>query len=116
MDLMILARQLTMTALIEVHGMDTLLKVRSMVGFPQEQYSLLGINNRDLTTMQVDINTTGRLAEMVDNKRGIVAESGIKTRADVEKLILVGVSAVLIGQSLCESESIENRFKELFGV
>ncbi|MHC4754792.1 MAG: indole-3-glycerol phosphate synthase TrpC, partial [Planctomycetota bacterium] len=44
----------------------------------------------------------------------IVAESGIKTRADVEKLISNGINAVLIGQTLCESEVIEDKFKELF--
>ena len=61
MDLLILANQLTLTALIEVHNADSLLAVRSMAGFPQEHYSVIGINNRDLTTMQVDINNTGRL-------------------------------------------------------
>jgi indole-3-glycerol phosphate synthase len=114
MDLMILARQLTMTTLVEVHGLDTLLKVRSMVGFPQKQYSVLGINNRNLATMQVDIYTTSRLAEMVENKKHLIAESGIKTRADVEKLISVGIGGVLIGQTLCESPDITEKFNELF--
>ena len=115
MDLMILARQLTMTALVEVHGLDTLLKVRSMVGFPQKQYSVLGINNRNLNTMKVDINNTARLAEMVDDKKHIVAESGIRTRADVEKLISIGVGGVLIGQTLCENDDISQKFNQLFG-
>ena len=114
-DFMILARQLTLTALVEVHSLDTLLAVRSMVGFPQTGYSVLGVNNRDLTTMEVDINTTSRLAEMVDNKKELIAESGIKTRADVEKLIKVGVGGVLIGQTLCQSSNIAEKFKELFG-
>ena len=114
MDLLILANELTLTALIEVHGVDTLLQMRSMVGFPQKNYSVLGVNNRDLTTMTVDINNTARLAELVDNKRELIAESGIKTRADVEKLIAIGVGGVLIGQTLCESESIELKFNELF--
>jgi indole-3-glycerol phosphate synthase len=114
MDLLILANELTLTALIEVHGADTLLQMRSMVGFPQKNYSVLGINNRDLTTMTVDINNTARLAELVDNKRELIAESGIKTRTDVEKLIAVGVGGVLIGQTLCESECIEGEFYKLF--
>lgn len=115
MDLLILANQLTLTALIEVHDADSLLALRSVIGFPQEHYSVLGINNRDLTTMTVDINTTSRLADMVENKKQLVSESGIKTRADVEKLIEIGVGAVLIGQTLCQSESIQDKFKELFG-
>ncbi len=114
MDLLILANELTLTALIEVHGADSLLQMRSLVGFPQKNYSVLGINNRDLTTMQVDINNTARLAELVDNRKELIAESGVKTRADVEKLIAVGVGGVLIGQTLCESERIEDKFNELF--
>ena len=115
MDMMIAAAELTLTVLLEVHRADTLLAVRSMIGFPKKGYSVLGINNRNLTTMQVDLNTTSRLAELVDDKNELVAESGIKTRADVEKLKSVGISAVLTGQTLCESPSIEDKFKELFG-
>jgi indole-3-glycerol phosphate synthase len=115
MDLMIAAAELTLTVLLEVHQADTLLNVRSLTGFPRKGYSILGINNRDLTTMQVDLNTTSRLAELLDNTNELVAESGIKTRADVEKLMRVGVRAVLVGQTLCESPDIERRFTELFG-
>ena len=115
MDLMIAAAELTLTVLLEVHQADTLLNVRSLTGFPRKGYSILGINNRDLTTMQVDLNTTSRLAELLDNTNELVAESGIKTRTDVEKLMRVGVRAVLIGQTLCESPDIERRFTELFG-
>jgi len=113
-DLMIAAAELTLTVLLEVHDADSLLAVRSMVGFPKKGYSVLGINNRDLTTMKVDLNTTSRLAGLLDNKIELVAESGIKTRADVEKLKAAGVSAVLIGQTLCESGDIKAKFQELF--
>ena len=113
-DLMIAAAELTLTVLLEVHDADSLLAVRSMVGFPKKGYSVLGINNRDLATMKVDLNTTSRLAGLLDNKVELVAESGIKTRQDVEKLKAAGVSAVLVGQTLCESADITARFKELF--
>ncbi len=114
-DLMILAAELTLTVLLEVHDVDILLKVRSLIGFPKKGYSVLGINNRNLTTMAVDLNTTSRLAALVDNTSELVAESGIKTKDDVEKLIRLGVRAVLIGQTLCETEDIEEKFTELFG-
>ncbi len=114
-DLMILASQLTLTVLLEVHDADSLLAVRSMMDFPKKHYSVLGINNRDLTTMKVDLNTTVRLADMVEDRTHLVAESGIKTRDDVEKLISIGVGAVLIGQTLCENDDIEKKFGELFG-
>ena len=116
MDLMILARELTLTSLIEVHDVDLLLQLRSLAGFPQKGYSLLGINNRDLTTMKVDFNTTSRLAEFIDDRSELVAESGIKTRENVDKLKEVGVGAVLIGETLCKSKSIEDKFEELFAV
>jgi indole-3-glycerol phosphate synthase len=115
MDLMIAAAELTLTVLLEVHRADTLLAFRSVVGFPKKGYSVLGINNRDLDTMAVDLNTTSRLAGLLDNKDELVAESGIKTRADVEKLKKVGVKAVLVGQVLCEHLDIEEKFRELFG-
>ena len=115
MDMMIAAAELTLTVLLEVHHADTLLKVRSLIGFPKKGYSVLGINNRDLTTMQVDLNTTSRLAGLLDNNDELVAESGVKTRADVEKLIAVGVKAVLIGQTFCAHPDIEEKFAELFG-
>ena len=113
-DLMIAAAELTLTVLLEIHDADSLLGVRSMIGFPRKGYSVLGINNRDLATMQVDLNTTLRLADLLDNKVDLVAESGIRTRADVEKLKKAGIGAVLIGQTLCESDDIAAKFRELF--
>jgi indole-3-glycerol phosphate synthase len=115
MDLLILATQLTLTVLIEVHELDTLMRLRSLVGFPVKHYSLLGINNRDLGTMTVDLGTTSRLAEFVDDRRELVSESGIRTRADVEKLTNIGIGALLIGETLCRSASITAKFEELFG-
>ena len=114
MDLVIAANELTLTVLLEVHDADYLLKVRSMLDFPQKHYTVMGINNRNLNTMKVDINTTSRLSDLVENKRELVAESGIKTRQDVEKLIGLGVGAVLIGETLCASPDIKSKFLELF--
>jgi indole-3-glycerol phosphate synthase len=115
MDMMIAAAELTLTVLLEVHQADSLLAVRSLIGFPKKGYSILGINNRDLTTMEVDINNVGRLADLLENTDELVAESGIKTRSDVEKMIAFSVKAILIGQILCQSPNIEDKFKELFG-
>jgi indole-3-glycerol phosphate synthase len=115
MDLMIAAGELSLTVILEVHQADTLLRVRSLIGFPKKGYSVLGINNRDLGTMQVDLNTTSRLAGFLENRKELVAESGIKTRDDVKKMISVGVKAILIGQILCQSPDIEEKFVELFG-
>jgi indole-3-glycerol phosphate synthase len=115
MDLMIAAGELGLTVLLEVHEADTLLTVRSLIGFPKKGYSVLGINNRDLTTMRVDIRTTLRLADLLDDTSELVSESGVRTRDDVRKLRSAGVKAVLIGQTLCEHPNIEEKFAELFG-
>jgi indole-3-glycerol phosphate synthase len=114
-DLMIAAAELGLTALLEVHQADTLLAVRSLIGFPKKGYSILGINNRDLMTMKVDIGTTARLAGFLEEGGELVSESGVKTRDDVRKLTSIGVRAVLIGQTLCEHPDIEEKFVELFG-
>jgi indole-3-glycerol phosphate synthase len=114
-DLMICAAELTLSVLLEVHDAESLLRVRSLIDFPKAHYSVIGINNRNLATMQVDINTTARLAELAGDVKGLVAESGIKTKEDVEKIKKSGATAILIGETLCKSESIEEKFKELFG-
>jgi indole-3-glycerol phosphate synthase len=114
-DLMIAAAELGLTVLLEVHEADTLLAVRSLIGFPKKGYSVLGINNRDLTTMNVDIRTTGRLSSLLDDGCELVSESGIKTRDDVRKLRSLGIRAVLVGQTLCAHPNIEEKFRELFG-
>ena len=82
MDLLILANELTLTVLIEAHSADSLLQIRSLVGFPQKHYSLLGINNRDLTTMQVDINNTLRLADPPGHRGRVGGPDAVRKRAD----------------------------------
>jgi len=104
-DLMILARELQLTTLIEAHDVDNLLAVLPHVGFPDRSYGLLGINNRDLSTMKVDLNHTTRLAAMVEDTSTLVSESGIRTHADLVKLRRVGVRIVLVGESLMREDS-----------
>lgn len=107
-DLQILATELRMTTLIEVHSMDNLIRVRDMViGFPHKSYSLIGVNNRDLDTFHTDLKTTLRLADLVEDKSVLVSESGIRTRDDVAKLADVGVRAMLVGESLMREEDVE---------
>jgi len=114
-DLMILSAELKMTVLLEVHNADEMLGVRSMVGFPHAAYSLLGINNRDLTTFQVDIATTLRLASLAGEGAAIISESGIKTRRDVERLAAGGVRGVLVGETLMRRDDIPAAIEELLG-
>jgi len=99
-DLLILATELKMTTLVEVHEMDTLLKVRPHIGFPHPGYMLLGINNRNLKTMTTDLSHTLRLVDLVEDHSILVSESGIRTPDDLTKLREHDVSAVLVGEHL----------------
>ncbi|MEM7622595.1 MAG: indole-3-glycerol phosphate synthase TrpC [Planctomycetota bacterium] len=97
-DMLILAQQLQLTVLLEVHSLDNLLRVRPHIGFPHPTYCLLGINNRDLATMTTDVSHTLRLVDLVDDPGVVVSESGITTTADLDRLREVGVSIVLVGE------------------
>ncbi|CAA9375570.1 MAG: Indole-3-glycerol phosphate synthase [uncultured Phycisphaerae bacterium] len=114
-DLQILATELNLTTLIEVHDMENLIRVRDrVIGFPHRSYSLLGINNRDLRTFKTDLGTTLRMAELVEDRSVLVSESGINTARDVQKLADAGVAAVLVGESLMRSPDIKAKVRELF--
>lgn len=118
LDLAILATELRMTVLVEVHTVEEMLQVRSLVGIPLPRYALLGINNRDLNTFQVDIRTTTRMAELADlgdRKLPVVSESGIKTRHDVERLAAAGVRAILVGETFMRQQDIPAAVEELLG-
>jgi len=114
-DLQILATELNLTVLIEVHDLDNLMRVRDhVIGFPHKSYSLLGINNRDLRTFKTSLGNTLRMAELVEDRNVLVSESGINTFADIQKLAGAGVRAVLVGESLMRSDDIGAKVRELF--
>lgn len=115
-DYQILATELNLTCLIEVHDMENLIRVRDrVVGFPHRGYSLIGINNRDLRTFITSMGTTLRLAELVENREVLVSESGINTRDEVDRLAQAGVRAILVGESLMRSPDIAQKVIELLG-
>ena len=111
--MLILARRLHLTSLLEVHSMENLLRVRPHVGFPHAGYNLLGINNRDLQTMKTDVSNTLRLLDLVDEPDVLVSESGIKTPADLAKLRGEGVKSVLVGEHLMRQEHPGNALRKL---
>jgi indole-3-glycerol phosphate synthase len=75
---------------------------------------IVGVNNRNLKDFTVDLATTEKLANLAVGKV-LVAESGINTRADVERLERCGAQAILVGESLMRSASVEAKVKELLG-
>ncbi len=113
LDLLILATDLKLTTLVEVHDVETLLKVRPHIGFPHPAYTLLGINNRDLRTMKTDLGHTLRLMDMVENPEILVAESGIKTHQDVTRLRRAGIGRILVGEHLMRQPDVGRALSEL---
>lgn len=107
-----LITQAGLSALVEVHNEDEL-NIALDVGA-----TLIGINNRDLKTFKVDLNNSERLAEKIrtsphGDSITIVAESGISTKTDVERLAKCGVNAILVGESLLRRGTIKERIEEL---
>jgi indole-3-glycerol phosphate synthase len=116
-DLQILATEMRLTCLIEVHDIDNLMRVRDhVIGFPHRAYSLLGINNRDLRTMKTDLSNTLRMSDLVEDRSVLVSESGIRTVEDVAKLTKVGVRSVLVGETLMRSGDVAGTMAQLFGI
>lgn len=112
-DLMILAHELGLTCLVEVHTIENLLRVRPHIGFPSRSYCLVGINNRDLASMTVDINHTLRLVDLVDDRSVLVSESGIRAYADLLRLAHEEVRIVLVGESLMREASPGDALRRL---
>lgn len=113
LDLLILATDLKLTTLVEVHDVENLLKVRPHIGFPHPSYTLLGINNRDLKSMKTDLAHTLRLLDLVEDRDILVSESGIRTPADIARLRAEGVHRVLVGEHLMRQPDIGAALREL---
>jgi len=101
-----LAHELGMQCLVEVHDRPELERV---IRSPAR---IIGINNRDLRTFDVDIATTERLCPLVPEDRLIVSESGIKERKDIQRLKQCGVNAVLIGEALVTASDVSAKLRE----
>ena len=99
-DFQILATELGMTVLLEVHDVENLLRAVNIVGFPHASYSLLGINNRDLRTMETKLEHSLRLAELIEDTSVLVSESGIRTANDLRRLREHGINIALVGEHL----------------
>ncbi|WP_353683818.1 indole-3-glycerol phosphate synthase TrpC [Thermodesulfovibrio sp. 3907-1M] len=101
-----LAKSLQMDVLFEVHNEEDLEKA-FFAGV-----NIIGINNRNLKTMEIDLNTTLRLKNLIAEDKVIVSESGISERAHVDK-IKNGIDAILVGTSIVLSDNPVEKIKEL---
>ncbi|HQE91934.1 MAG TPA: indole-3-glycerol phosphate synthase TrpC [Anaerolineae bacterium] len=109
-DLYVLIRQLGMAALIEVHNAAELERALSL--HPR----LVGVNNRDLRTFHVTLDTTAALRPHIPAEVVVVAESGIHTPADVARLAASGVDAMLVGEALVTAEDVAEKVRQFAGL
>jgi indole-3-glycerol phosphate synthase len=110
-DLHACALDLGLTALVEVHDeadMERALQLKDI--------KLMGINNRNLATFDVTLETTEKLRPMIPSGIAVVAESGIFTASDVKRLAKANVDAILVGEALVTSDDIPAKVRELSGL
>jgi len=105
-ELLSLSHSLNLKCLVEVHDENEV--ERALLS----EAEIIGINNRDLNTFIVDINTTRRLRPLIPQTRVVVSESGIRSRKDVEKLRKWGINAMLVGEALVTANDILAKMEE----
>lgn len=103
----IVAGILGMQCLVEVHDKEEVERAL------ESGAKILGINNRDLRTFNVDLKTTEQLMNYIPHDRAVVSESGIKDSDDVKYLKDIGVDAVLIGETFMRAKCIKDKINEL---
>jgi len=107
-DLHALAFELGLTALVEVHD-----EAETERALKLKDVRLIGINNRNLATFEVSLETTERIRPMIPEDIAVVAESGIFAANDVLRLATANVDAILVGEALVTAEDIGTKVREL---
>ena len=105
------AFEYNLDVLVEVHDEDELERALKL-----SDRCILGVNNRNLKTFDVDLNTSLRLKRLLDPSRLLVTESGIATPADVAMMQEHDIHAFLVGESFMKQPRPDEAFKALFGV
>lgn len=108
-ELMQLAGELGLDCLVEVHTEKELKKILNL------KVPLIGINNRDLHTLEVDFKITEKLFPLIPKDKVVVVESGIKSSQDVLFLKILGVNAILVGETLMRAGDLQRKIEEIMG-
>lgn len=101
------AREAGLDALVEVHDGQEIEKIKPL------SPAIVGINNRDLKTFKVDLETTLRLKDRLKEGTLVISESGIRSASDVKRLRDNGIAGILVGEQLLRQPDIEAAVKEL---
>lgn len=102
------AKKLDLEVLVEVHTEDEMERALNL------DADIIGINNRDLATFQVDLETTEEMASMIiDPETILVSESGIKTKDDVLQVEEAGANVILVGETLMRADNLQATFDDL---
>jgi indole-3-glycerol phosphate synthase len=104
-----IAAELALGALVEIHSSEELPKALLSGA------EIIGINNRNLKSLKVDLTTTFGLLDSIPEEKIVVSESGINTRQEVLRLKQAGVDAILIGEALMREPDIGSKLRELLG-
>lgn len=104
-----LAKEKGMDVLVETHTMEELEQALNLGA------DIIGVNNRNLKTFQVDLNNSIQMAKQIPSSVLSVAESGIETAEDIQQLKRAGFDAVLIGETFMRASNITATYKKLFG-
>lgn len=107
--LLAVATDFQLDVLVEVHTMAELDRALDT------DAQIIGINNRNLATFQVDLNTTEELSEEVPEEIVLVSESGIKTAEDTRRVLECGCNAILVGETLMRAGDVGGKVEELVG-
>jgi indole-3-glycerol phosphate synthase len=110
-DLHACASSFGLTALVEVHD-----EAETERALQLKDVNLIGINNRNLATFDVTLETTEHIRPMISEDIVVVAESGIFNASDVERLAKANVDAILVGEALITAEDIRAKARELSGM
>jgi len=101
------AGRMDMDVLVETHN------ERELEAAIESGAEIIGVNNRDLHTFEVDLKVSEKLIPKIPKGKIIVAESGIKNHADVERLRALGINAVLIGETFLKSENVGKKVRQV---
>jgi indole-3-glycerol phosphate synthase len=108
-DLIELSSEMGLATLVEIHDEHDLGKAVSAGA------RIIGINNRDLSTFETNLETSLRLAPLVPGGITVVSESGIRSRRDIERLMRAGIRVFLVGEALMMERDIAGKIRELMG-